>query len=146
MISESLSSSEMKKSGERESSTALVEDTINAEASQLIAESPTKKRRVSSASVGWQDFRRKSTRFKSLLDDALVKVTSASTSVTDCEAESTPTNIAAIVNGNLSTAEPSSSSSIASLVRQKTNECILLQQELDKIKAEQAQMKGTFLK
>ena len=145
MISESLSSSEMNKSGERESSTALVEDTINAEASQLIAESPTKKRRVSSASVGWQDFRRKSTRFKSLLDDALVKVTSASTSVTDCEAESTPTNIAAIVNGNLSTAEPSSSSSIAILVRQKTNECILLQQELDKIKAEQAQMKGTFL-
>ena len=146
MISESLSSSEMNKSGERESSTALVEDTINAEASQLIAESPTKKRRVSSASVGWQDFRRKSTRFKSLLDDALVKVTSASTSVTDCEAESTPTNIAAIVNGNLSTAEPSSSSSIAILVRQKTNECILLQQELDKIKAEQAQMKGTLLK
>ena len=145
MISESLSSSKMKKSGERESSTALVEDTINAEASQLIAESPTKKRRVSSASVGWQDFRRKSTRFKSLLDDALVKVTSASTSVTDREAESTPTNIAAIVNGNLPTAEPSSSSSIAILVRQKTNECILLQQELDKIKAEHAQMKGTFL-
>lgn len=148
MISAALSPSHLPiDGGKKESSPVSSEDgtyslgTVNEEASPIA--SPTKKRRVSSASVGWQDFCRNGTRFKTLLDDALVKVTNVTASAKE---EYTPTNIAiattTTTNSNPSTTNSSSASSVAILARQKTTECILLQQEIDQIKSEQAQMKG----
>jgi hypothetical protein len=105
--------------------------------------SPLKKRRVSTSAAGWQDFCRKGTRFKTLLDDALEKVTSSTIGVDNTSNINSNSNSNSNFSIDNSTAASSSVSSVATLARQKTTECIQLQQKLEQIKSEQAQTKGT---
>ena len=104
--------------------------------------SPQKKRRVSpqlQSSGGWQGFCKKGTRFKAMLDDAFVKVVSSSSDSGDEEGTSSTESRNPVDASNAATSiSPSAQpSTVANLARQKTAECILLQQELEKVKAEQ---------
>lgn len=98
---------------------------------------PQKRRRGSQISNdGWQSFRRKGTRFKAMLDDAFVRVVSSSSG----EAEESATNSASTNESPITS--DSYPSTVANIARQKTSECILLKQELEKVKSEQTQLRA----
>jgi myosin heavy subunit len=116
------------------------------EDSPMPSASPGKRRRTSPYTTdnGWQGFCRKGTQIKALLDDAFVKVVSASATVErqgSRDSESPGSEMEA-VDMSMSIAPSSSSFSVANIARQKTAECILLQQELEKVKMEHTQLQA----
>ena len=110
-----------------------------------------------SASTSWQEFCRKGTRFKTLLDDALVKVTSAAATASIDSSSSQhhqpqqqssgegqegvsfhATNSAINVNSDTT----SGGSILQKLVREKQTECLLLQQKVDSQHSEMTQLQA----
>eukprot|EP00980_Cylindrotheca_fusiformis_P023085 scaffold10099_cov149-Cylindrotheca_fusiformis.AAC.4 len=91
--------------------------------------SPPKRRRVSTVPFGWQSFCSKGNRFKRLLDDALVMASD----VASFEEEKNKCS-------TTSSSKPSMyPSNVATMVRRKAAECIMLQQQLERVKSEHVQ-------
>lgn len=123
--------------GETESPTASNDEIpvslVVAQSDSIQTSSPQKKRRVSNvhAPSGWQRFCSKGTRFMTLLDDALVRVSDDAVFSEERDVVVTPPN-------GLSSTQ-SFPSTAATVARQKTTECIMLQQRLEKANSEHVQ-------
>jgi hypothetical protein len=121
--------------GDTESPTSSYDGTFSLvdECETIQASSPPKKRRVSTVQSGWQTFCSKGTRFKTLLDDALVKLSDDAVPLASERKDAVGTASNDITSSN------SYPSTVATVARQKTTECIMLQQQLEKVKSEHVQ-------